>query len=246
MRNCLHHALIASLLAPAENDVTRQSSTLAARRSMDYLHNTKSGVPVRVRRVIYTGHASTIFSVESAGQILDLIGQRARSEDVLPFALRLVEGDDCIEIAEDNNEFACGEALARCLDKFEGYNIMVCVSRYVEGCYVSDMIQQCKIRAVKEAATSALEALFGELKNEPSAFANDDYRQLNDDNHCHSGGSTYPSQPSPVINRINRAKSIPVILDQILITTSPQIVNKKANSSRNKLSKLRMTLAATR
>ena len=214
--------------------------------SMDYLHNTKSGVPVRVRRVIYTGHASTIFSVESAGQILDLIGQRARSEDVLPFALRLVEGDDCIEIAEDNNEFACGEALARCLHKFEGYNIMVCVSRYVEGCYVSDMIQQCKIRAVKEAATSALEALFEELNNQSSVLANDDCRNLNDEYHCLSGRSTYPCQPSPLLDRISRAKSTPVILDQIVITTPTQAVNKKANSSRNKHSKLRMTLSATR
>jgi hypothetical protein len=85
------------------------------------------------RKVIYTGHASTIYSVDNAVQILDYIGQKTKSEDVLPFALRLVEGDDLIEIAEDNNEFACGELLAQILDRYEGYNMIVCVSRQVEG-----------------------------------------------------------------------------------------------------------------
>jgi hypothetical protein len=39
-------------------------------------------------------------------------------------------------MAEDNNEVGCGDALARVLENYEGYNIMVCVSRHVEGCYV--------------------------------------------------------------------------------------------------------------
>ena len=121
---------------------------------------------MRVRKVIYTGHASTISSVENAGHILDQIGQLTNSEDVLPFALKIVVGEDTIEIAEDNNEFACGNALAKCLDGYEGHNIMVCVSRHVEGCFVSDMIQHLKIRAVKEAALSALEALCGELTSQ--------------------------------------------------------------------------------
>lgn len=134
---------------------------------MDHLppsSNVKTGSSVRIRKVIYTGHASTIYSVDNAVSILDQVGQRSRSEDVLPFALRLVVGDDLIEIAEDNNEFSCGNALSKCLEKFEGFNVMVCVSRHVEGCFVSDMIQHLKIHAVKEAAQNALDLLYNELK----------------------------------------------------------------------------------
>ena len=134
---------------------------------MDHLphsSNVKTGSSVRIRKVIYTGHASTIYSVDNAVSILDQVGQRTRSEDVLPFALRLVVGDDLIEIAEDNNEFSCGNALSKCLEKFEGLNVMVCVSRHVEGCFVSDMIQHLKIRAVREAAQNALDLLYNELK----------------------------------------------------------------------------------
>jgi hypothetical protein len=75
----------------------------------------------------------------------------------------VILGKDFIEIAEDNNEFACGELLARCLDNYEGYNMIVCVSRHVEGCFVSDSVQHLKLRAVKEAAISALEILHTEL-----------------------------------------------------------------------------------
>lgn len=75
----------------------------------------------------------------------------------------VILGKDFIEIAEDNNEFACGELLARCLDNYEGYNMIVCVSRNVEGCFVSDSVQHFKLRAVKEAAISALEILHTEL-----------------------------------------------------------------------------------
>jgi hypothetical protein len=80
----------------------------------------------------------------------------------------VILGKEFIEIAEDNNEFACGELLARCLDNYEGYNIVVCVSRYVEGCFVSDSVQHIKLRAVKEAAISALEILHNELISSPA------------------------------------------------------------------------------
>ena len=44
---------------------------------------------------------------------------------------------------------------------------MICVSRHVEGCYVSDMIQELKLRSIKEAAISALDILHRELKKTP-------------------------------------------------------------------------------
>mmetsp|Transcript_5930 Transcript_5930/g.6050 ORF Transcript_5930/g.6050 Transcript_5930/m.6050 type:complete len:257 (+) Transcript_5930:145-915(+) len=132
-----------------------------------FTHNIKVGAPIRIRKVVYTGYASTIYSVDQAVQILDFIGQKSKSDDILPFAVRLVEGKEFIEIAEDNNEFACGELLARCLDNYEGYNMVVCVSRHVEGCFVSDSVQHLKLRAVKEAAISALEILHKELISHP-------------------------------------------------------------------------------
>jgi hypothetical protein len=42
------------------------------------------------------GYASTIYSVDQAVQILDFIGQKSKSDDILPFAVRLVEGIDII------------------------------------------------------------------------------------------------------------------------------------------------------
>jgi hypothetical protein len=130
-------------------------------------YNIKSGSAVRVRKVIYRGHATTIFSVDNTVQILEHIGHCTRSGDILPFALRLVEGDETIEIDEDNNEFAGGATLASCLKEYKGYNIMICVSRHVEGCYVSDMIQDQKLHAMKEAAINALGILHRELKKMP-------------------------------------------------------------------------------
>jgi hypothetical protein len=44
------------------------------------------------------GYASTIYSVDQAVQILDFIGQKSKSDDILPFAVRLVEGTDTIII----------------------------------------------------------------------------------------------------------------------------------------------------
>ena len=68
-----------------------------------------------------------------------------------------------VSIAEDNGEFSGGAILAECLKKKEGYNILVCVSRSVSGCFVTDMVQSQKHRAVKEAASRALAKLFDRL-----------------------------------------------------------------------------------
>ena len=133
-------------------------------RATDIEYNIVMGDPVKVRKVTYTGYCSSIHSVTNAVEILDYIGEKTDSDDILPFALRLVEVDEVIQIAEDNGEVACGELLSECLNQFEGYNILVCVSRKVEGFYVSDMIQNLKLRAIKDAASSALEIIFKSLK----------------------------------------------------------------------------------
>lgn len=40
----------------------------------------------------------------------------------------------------DNGEFACGDILKNCLTKVEGFNVLVCVSRTVDGMFVTDMV----------------------------------------------------------------------------------------------------------
>ncbi len=45
----------------------------------------------------------------------------------------------------------------------EGFNVLVCVSRQVDGMFVTDMVQAQKHRAVKEAASKALELLKAHL-----------------------------------------------------------------------------------
>ena len=49
--------------------------------------------------------------------------------------------------------------MLKCLQKVEGYNVLVCVSRHVGGCFVADMVQYQKHKTVKEAATKVLEVL---------------------------------------------------------------------------------------
>ena len=135
----------------------------------DIIKNIVSGAPIRMKKVTYTGYASSIYSVENAVEILDYISEKTDSEDVLPFAIRLVEHGAVVQIAEDNGEIACGELLSTLLNGYEGYNVLVCVSRKVEGCYVSEMIQNFKLRVIKEAAISALDNIF--LTFNPKATA---------------------------------------------------------------------------
>jgi hypothetical protein len=58
----------------------------------------------------------------------------------------------CASLCVDNGEFACGDVLGSCLDKVQGFNVLVCVSQQVQGMFVTDMMQPQKLRAVKEAA----------------------------------------------------------------------------------------------
>ena len=114
-------------------------------------------------KVSYRGHASCVYSVDQSIEILDTIGARYDSEDCLPFAITLVEGSELICLAEDNGEFSAGELLSTALTTLDGFNALVCVTRKVSGCYVSDMVQSQKRRAIQEAANGALHFLFEHL-----------------------------------------------------------------------------------
>ena len=118
-------------------------------------------------KVSYQAHATTIYSVDQAIEILDYIGAKVDSEDILPFALTLVEVGELINIAEDNGEFAAGEALAACLENLEGFNALLCVSRKVDGCYVSDIVQPLKLKTIRDCAIAAVTLLFTHLVSPP-------------------------------------------------------------------------------
>jgi hypothetical protein len=127
--------------------------------------NVVKGPPVYVRKqVYYQAYASTTFSIQQATNIIDWIGQKSDSDDCLPFAIKLIENSEIISIAEDNGEFGCGNILAKCLKKLDGYNVLVCVSRKVKGCFVTDMIACTqKHHMIKEAAEKAIELLHKQL-----------------------------------------------------------------------------------
>mmetsp|Transcript_28493 Transcript_28493/g.47868 ORF Transcript_28493/g.47868 Transcript_28493/m.47868 type:complete len:262 (-) Transcript_28493:145-930(-) len=125
-----------------------------------------TGPPVYIRKNFsYSAHCTTTYSVEQAANIIDHIGRKTECETTLPFAVRLVEGNELVSIAEDNGEFACGEVLNRCLDRVQGFNVLVCVSQHVGGMFVTDMVQSQKLRAVKDAAIKALDILKEQLVN---------------------------------------------------------------------------------
>ena len=126
--------------------------------------NIVQGPPFYVRKqVYYQGWAATTWSIEQATNIIDYIGQKADSEDCLPFAVKLIQNNELISIAEDNGEFGCGNVLSRCLKKLDGFNVLVCVTRRVKGFFVADMVQTQKLHAVKEAGDRALELLHKQL-----------------------------------------------------------------------------------
>jgi hypothetical protein len=60
-----------------------------------------TGPPVHIRKKLsYTGHATTTYSVEQASTIIDYIGTKTGCDNCLPFAVMLVEGGELISIAE--------------------------------------------------------------------------------------------------------------------------------------------------
>lgn len=125
-----------------------------------------SGASIKInKKCFYVGHVCKVQDVEHAVEVLDSIGFYTESEDCLPFAIRIVEGDELIQIAEDNGEYASGEVLAEKLAKLRDYNVLICVSRKVSDCFIVDMLQGQNLVALKKAAMSAID-YFLEKSNE--------------------------------------------------------------------------------
>jgi len=67
------------------------------------------GNPVYIRKKLsYTAHASTVYSVDQALAIVDYIGKKTWSEHSLPYAISIVENGQPLAVVEDGGEFACG------------------------------------------------------------------------------------------------------------------------------------------
>lgn len=120
------------------------------------IHN---GTTIQMKKCYYTAHATTIYSVEHAIQILDEIGQKYDSDDTLPFALRLIEGTELIQLNDDNGEFGASSVILNCLSKLDGYNVLVCVSRRISGAFLSEMHQGRKLPVIRTATNSAVDML---------------------------------------------------------------------------------------
>jgi hypothetical protein len=215
----------------------------------DIAYNIVPGNPVRIKKVTYQAYASSIYSVDNAVEILDYIGAQTDSEDVLPFALRLTEGDEVIQISEDNGEIACGELLSECLSKFPGYNVLVCVSRKVQGCYVSDMIQGMKLRVVKEAALSALENIFEQFtsRKEEMNRAYITGQQLESPVKLAEGHTTMSKKRGALKQELEKAKIMLNATALMDSNTNNQgenaSVKRKLNATRGKLVKLSQRLS---
>ncbi len=116
------------------------------------------------KNVSYTAHATTVYSTDQAIEILDIIGKEMDSDDVLPFAMNLIDSSgEVISIGEDNGEFGVGEMLGKYLQELDGFNALVCISRNVAGVFVSDMLQPLKMRVMKEVVGDALGRLYQHL-----------------------------------------------------------------------------------
>lgn len=137
------------------------SSTLT-KNSNTLVHH---GESVKLRKCEYTGHATTIYSVDHAISVLDEIGELFNSDDSLPFALRLVEGSELIQLADDNGEFGASQIISSCLGKLDGYNILVAVTLKIYGCFNPDMVQNRKLPVIRTAALNAIESLRNHLEN---------------------------------------------------------------------------------
>ena len=93
------------------------------------------------------------------------------SDEVLPFALRIVEGAELIQLGDDNGEFGASQVISNCLGKLDGYNILVAVTLKVYGCFNTDMVQNRKLPCIRAAALSAIDQLREHLESSQALSA---------------------------------------------------------------------------
>lgn len=172
------------------------------------LSNIVHGQPVHIRKkVYYQGHAATTYSLEQATNIIDFLGKKYDSEDCLPFAVKLIENGQLISVAEDNGEYACGKVLSNCLKKVEGFNVLVCVTRHVQGSFVTDILQPQKAHAVQEAAHQALSVLYVKLTGVHPSTAMQDAQQFDGQIELSVPSRAPSSMPGSAVTRESRSRN---------------------------------------
>lgn len=127
--------------------------------------NIISGPPIYLRKqVYYQAHVVPTYSLSQALLIIKYLGEKFDSTDVLPYAIKIIENGQSVNVCNDNGEFACGDILLKSLKRLENFNTLICVTRKVRGCFVVEMLQTQKLHYIKEAADRAIEQLFQQLK----------------------------------------------------------------------------------
>lgn len=126
-----------------------------------------TGKKVEFKKLAYTGHI-VVFdessTVDDALRYIKYLGTNFNSTDCIPFALSLLENNELVFLADDNGEFGCSDMLKELLTQQINVNatyknIMICVTRYIQGFFVVDMFQEVKLRLIKEAAKAVIEDL---------------------------------------------------------------------------------------
>lgn len=127
-------------------------------RSFDPASILHGPVVFACKEVWYQGHACPTSSVAQATDLIEHIGIDSI------YAMRLVEAGELLALSEDNGHFMCGAIVAQALKRLDGFNALLCVTRHVKGCFVTDMIHAQQRSAVKQAAEKAADLLLDLLK----------------------------------------------------------------------------------
>eukprot|EP01041_Mallomonas_annulata_P000945 gene945-1830_t len=115
-------------------------------------------LPHRIYKCEFSGYACEISSASHAQEIIADI-KKIAGRDGNPFAFRVMEDGKLNEVCNDSNEPFCGDLLLKCIQSLQITNAIVFVSRKVYGCFVTDMIQQAKLVAIRKSAKDALSLL---------------------------------------------------------------------------------------
>lgn len=115
-------------------------------------------VPLKIQGCEFSSYASNASSIYLAREVIALV-HRSTRDDYCPFAFRVIEDGILHEIHEDCGEFYCGKILLQTMQTLGITNLVIIASKKVKGCFVTDMIQQSKLVAVKKSAQAAAQLL---------------------------------------------------------------------------------------
>lgn len=125
-------------------------------------------LPLKLQRCVFYSHASNVSSVNQAREVISII-DGSFGKDCSPFAYRVVVDGIMHEMYEDCSDFYSGKVLLQLLQNLDLTGVVVIASKKVYGMFVTDMIQQPKLVAVKKSAQDAIQQLIdARIADEPS------------------------------------------------------------------------------